>query len=71
MAIYHDYNSDNDSYDYGSELNLLLTRSFGEHVTVGLKYADYNADKNNINVSRNQTQSDDIDKFWGFITINF
>ncbi len=71
LAIYHDYNSDNDSYDYGSELNLLLTRSFGEHVTVGLKYADYNADKNNINVSRNQTQSDDIDKFLGFISINF
>ena len=71
MAIYHDYNSDNDSYDYGSELNLLLTRSFEGHITVGLKYADYNADKNNINVSRNQTQSDDIDKFWGFISINF
>jgi len=71
MAVYHDYDSNNDSYDYGSELNLLLTKPFGKHVTVGLKYADYDADKNFINVSRNPIQSNDINKFWGFISIKF
>lgn len=69
LAVYHDYNSNNDSYNYGSELNLLLIRPFGKHVTVGLKYADYDANKNFNNVSRNPIQSNDIKIFWGFISI--
>lgn len=71
VAVYHDYNSDNDSYDYGSELNLLLTKSFKKHYTVGLKYAYYDADRNATNVARNAGQSTDSTKFWAFIRFKY
>jgi hypothetical protein len=70
-AVYHDFNSDNDSYNYGSEINLLLTRAFGKHVSAGLKYADYNADRNVTNISRNPALTNDINKFWAFISFQY
>lgn len=70
-AVYHDLGSDNGGYGYGSELDLLLSRPFGKHVTAGLKYADYNADGNDRNVARNPGQRTDITKFWAFLTLKF
>ena len=70
-AVYHDFNSDNDSYNYGSEINLLLTRAFGKHVSAGLKYADYNAARNVTNISRNPALTNDINKFWAFISFQY
>ena len=76
---YHDLNSDNLSYDYGDELNVMVTRTFREHYTFGLKYADYDADKNADNLLRNGVTSasprgtviNDAAKFWAFATIKF
>lgn len=71
VAVYHDFNSDNDSYDYGSEIDLLLTKNIYNNFTVGLKYSFYEGDTNAINVARNAGLSTDITKFWGFITFKY
>jgi len=76
---YHDFNSDNRSYDYGDELDVILTRTFREHYTFGLKYADYDADGNADNLARNGAASasprgtvvNDASKFWAFAQIKF
>ncbi len=41
--IYHDFNSDIGSLDYGSEWNALVEQNLGKNVSVGVKYARYNA----------------------------
>lgn len=71
MAVYHHLESDNDSYDYGDEIDLLLTKTFKEHYTLGLKCAHYDADGNATNLARNPTQSADTTKFWVFAQIKF
>jgi hypothetical protein len=43
-AVYHDYRADSGSDRYGSEIDLLLAKKFSQYYTVGLKYADYQAD---------------------------
>ena len=43
-AVYHDYKSTRGNLDYGQEWNFLIARSFGKHVSVSLKYADYDSD---------------------------
>ncbi|MCZ6804916.1 MAG: hypothetical protein O7D86_13585, partial [Proteobacteria bacterium] len=57
IASYHDLNSDNLDYDYGEELDLLLTKTFYKHYTAGLKYADYDADESLINITQNGANS--------------
>ncbi|MFQ5660914.1 MAG: hypothetical protein ACE5GZ_10825 [Gammaproteobacteria bacterium] len=64
IAAYHDLSSDNDSYDYGAELDLQATVSFKKSITVGLKYSDYNADANALNVARNGNIATDVSKLW-------
>ncbi len=76
---YHDLNSDNLDYDYGDEVNVMVTRTFHEHYTLGLKYARYNADRNPDNLLRNGAGSvsprgaviNDAAKAWVFATIKF
>ncbi len=41
--IYHDFNSDIGSIDYGSEWNALVEQNLGKNVSVGVKYARYEA----------------------------
>jgi hypothetical protein len=73
MAMYHDLSSNRDDYDYGTELDLQLTKTFKEHYTVGLKYADYDADENSLNVQRNAVtgQAFDLTKFWAWMEVKF
>ncbi|MFA7593391.1 MAG: alginate export family protein [Thiohalobacteraceae bacterium] len=63
-AVYHDYQSDNSSYDYGDEWNLLAVKPINKNLKVLAKYADYSADKNTTNVARNPAQRTDVQKFW-------
>jgi len=44
VISYHDYKTDNQSLDAGSEWNVLLQKTFNQHYTLGIKYADYRAD---------------------------
>jgi len=76
---YHDLNSDHLGYDYGEELDVMVTRTFHEHYTFGLKYAHYDADGNADNLLRNGAMSasprgpviNDAAKAWAFATIKF
>ena len=60
-AAYHDFKSDKDSDNYGSEVNLLAAKKFGKNYLVGVKYADYSAD----------TYATDTSKLWIWTNINF
>lgn len=54
LAVYHDFQSDKGSIDYGSEINLLAAREFSRRYTLGIKYAGYKADEWQV----------DTNKFW-------
>ncbi|AFJ02221.1 hypothetical protein Q7C_1064 [Methylophaga frappieri] len=45
VMVYHDFETDFASLDAGNELNVLLEKTIASHYTIGLKYADYRADK--------------------------
>ncbi len=69
IASYHDLNSDNLGYDYGEEIDLLVTKTFMEHYTVGLKYSDYQADIN-VNNATGGTAAD-VSKIWAWVAVSF
>ena len=66
LAVYHDFSSDNLSYNYGKEWDLLATKKIEKNLTLTVKYANYSGDTNTVNATRNATQalSKDIKKFW-------
>jgi hypothetical protein len=43
LAMYHDFSSDKDGDDLGSEINLLAAKKFDANFSAGIKYAQYNA----------------------------
>lgn len=53
-GVYHDFQADSGGADYGQELDLSVTYPFLDHYSVGLKYANYNADSFGV----------DTEKFW-------
>lgn len=72
IAAYHVLDSDQFDYSYGEELDLQLTRGIGQRYTVGLKYADYDADTNATNLARNTGPvTADAQKIWLFATASF
>lgn len=60
-GIYHDFQADSGGADYGQELDLSATYSFLEHYTVGLIYANYNADEYGV----------DTQKIWAWAGLKF
>jgi hypothetical protein len=54
LAVYHDFGAEQGSLDHGSEWGLNISRKFFDRLTLGLKYADYNADNT----------STDTEKLW-------
>ena len=77
VVDYHQLSSDHDSYDYGDELDLMAVKNLknifphGEHFTVGLKYAGYDADSNATNVARNGSIAADTSKFWAWVQFKY
>ncbi len=67
-AIYHDFSSDVDSIDYGTELDLLYKRAIPgvKGLTGMLKYADYSADS-----SQTGSLGTDTQKFWVMLDYKF
>ncbi len=63
VAVYHDFETDEDSLDAGDEFDIMLEKTFKEHYTVGVKYADYNADDEFGGV--------DTEKFWLYGQLKF
>jgi len=71
--VYHDFSSDNLDYSYGTEFDAQVTRPLTKHLTAGIKYANYNADRNVTNVARNtaNTIARDVDKFWVWLEFTY
>jgi hypothetical protein len=63
VAVYHDFETDQDGIDAGSEFDILVAKKFMKHYTVGAKYSDYNAGDLAGKV--------DTEKFWLFGQVNF
>jgi hypothetical protein len=63
IAVYHDFETDKDSLDAGNEFDVMLQKTFMQHYTLGISYADYNADK--------EFGGADTDKFWLYGQLNF
>jgi len=71
MLAYHVLEADHTGYQYGKEFDVELSRKFGKHFTLGAKYADYNADANTTNVTRNSAQAADTTKAWVYCMLKF
>jgi len=74
VTVYHNLNSDDGSYDYGEEIDVLLTATFKKHYTFGLKFSSYNADRNAQNLARNGANAGvtrDVEKYWAFAQVKF
>ena len=66
--IYHDLSSDNRDYDYGTELDVQATKALNKNFTVGLKYADYDADPDLPNTGATAL---DVSKFWAWLQFSY
>jgi len=60
-AVYHDFSADTGGSDYGTELDLVATRKVGRLLTLGAKYASYDADG----------YATDTRKFWFWGQVRF
>ncbi len=60
-GVYHDFSSDFGGMDYGSEIDLMVARKFGEHYSGMIKFADYSSDGYSV----------DTTKFWLVATASF
>jgi hypothetical protein len=63
VAAYHDFETDEGSLDAGEEFDVMLAKTFMKHYTVGVKYADYNADS--------EFGGTDTEKFWLWGQVKF
>lgn len=62
-AVYHDFSSDTGGTDFGTEIDLLLSRKFSPVYSGGLKFASFSSDSAPVYV--------DTDKLWLFFEANF
>ncbi len=60
-AVYHQFDANKGNADYGSETNLLISKAFGKHYVLGVKYAAYNAEDFSV----------DTDKLWVWGEVKF
>jgi hypothetical protein len=63
LAMYHDFSSDKDGDDLGSEINLLAAKKFDKNFSAGIKFAQYSATDESGKV--------DTDKLWVFAEAKF
>jgi len=67
--VYHKYDADHDSADYGQEFNLLVTRKFGKHWSGLVEYAYYlGQDAAPPSVTARDVT---IQKFWAAVEFNY
>ncbi|WP_419810374.1 alginate export family protein [Bacterioplanoides sp.] len=65
VAVYHDYESVEDSKDLGSEINLLAAGKINKNFSAGIKYAGFSGGDDDV------VTSNDTDKFWAWIGAKF
>ena len=72
LVSYHMLESDNMSYDYGDELNVLFARKFKKYFTFGTKAAFYDADRNATALARaGGVQNNDVTKVWAWLQFDY
>lgn len=54
LGVYHDFQADKGSADYGTEIDLLAAKKIGKNYVAGIKYANYDSDDFAV----------DTEKFW-------
>ncbi len=64
VAVYHQFEAEDSSIDYGDELDFLAVKKFGKHYKVLMKYATYSQ-------GDSTSGKDDKDKFWIEGNVNF
>ncbi|MEQ6886387.1 alginate export family protein [Salicola sp. Rm-C-2C1-2] len=69
MAVYHQFDSDEGSDDYGSEAALQATYSLNETYSLGVKYAAYDAD--GYSQDADKAFNRDADKGWVWVQASF
>jgi hypothetical protein len=62
-AVYHDFSSDAGGIDYGTEIDVLLSRKFSANYSGGLKFSSFSSDSAPVYV--------DTDKLWLYFEANF
>lgn len=69
-VIFHEFEKDKGSGDFGSETDIQVLKQFGANYTVGIKYAAYDADDA---TTTNFAAANNIDtsKFWVWGELNF
>lgn len=65
--VYHNFQSVTNSIDYGNEYDFLVTKKFGQHYQLLVKYAYYDANEANGFATYNKN----VHKFWLQGTISF
>jgi hypothetical protein len=63
MMNYGTYKQEEGNNDFGTEINAQVLKAFGKKYTLGLKYADYSADKAIANINP-ITPNIDTKKYW-------
>ena len=66
LVVYHDYDTEKGSDDYGREINVSASRKFGKHWGVGAKYANYDQDD-----VAPVSGAFDTEKFWVWVEFKF
>ncbi|NNC98970.1 MAG: alginate export family protein, partial [Gammaproteobacteria bacterium] len=57
MIVFHQFDADRGDIDFGSEIDLMISKSFSKKYTLGVKYADFSAG----DFAGNKV---DVSKFW-------
>lgn len=69
VASYHDLNSDAGNFDYGDEFDVMVTKKFLQHYTLGAKAAFYDADRSGANAGGGPAA--DVTKLWVWAGLSF
>jgi hypothetical protein len=71
--VYHNFVSDKDNYQYGDEFDIFAEHTFNKYVLAGLKFSDYQANSNNLNITRNAVsgQALDLTRFWAYLQFSY
>jgi hypothetical protein len=72
-VAYHRFLSDKDNYQYGYEWDVFAEYSFNKHFLAALKFSDYHASSNSLNLSRNAAtgQAFDLTRFWAYLQFSY
>jgi hypothetical protein len=75
LGVYHSFAADTGSDDYGTEIDLRITKGFGKMYSVGAKYASYSADSGTGTIdfpgAAMPRPNVDVDKFWVWLGLKY